>query len=70
MDGVQYENAEQLQARLKITSSTLYRWMKKGLPSIKVSRAHRFPVDEVDRWLRMHKMDTPHPNRGTKRSKP
>jgi len=70
MDGVQYETADQLKTRLRIGTSTLYRWIEKGLPSIKVSRSRRFPIVEVDRWLRMQKMTTPHPNRGTKRSKP
>jgi excisionase family DNA binding protein len=36
---------------LEISRSTVYRLMKKGMPSIMVGSVHRFPIDHVLKWL-------------------
>lgn len=37
---------------LMISRSTLVRWRKNGLPSIKVSKSVRFDKEEVKKWLK------------------
>jgi len=46
-----YETASQVCERLSISIPTLYRWMEKGLPSIKIGVARRFDPEAVDAWV-------------------
>ena len=37
---------------LEISRSTVYRLMAKGMPNIMVGSVHRFPIDQVLKWLK------------------
>jgi excisionase family DNA binding protein len=37
---------------LEISRSTIYRLMAKGMPNIKVGSVHRFPIEQVLKWLK------------------
>ena len=37
---------------LEISRSTVYRLMAKGMPNIMVGSMHRFPIEQVLRWLK------------------
>jgi excisionase family DNA binding protein len=37
---------------LEISRSTVYRLMAKGMPNIKVGSVHRFPIEQVLKWLK------------------
>jgi excisionase family DNA binding protein len=43
---------------LEISRSTVYRLMAKGMPSIKVGSVHRFPMEQVLKWLKENYGDT------------
>ena len=47
-----YLSTAELMAMLGISRSTVYRLMAKGMPNIMVGAVHRFPKDQVPRWLR------------------
>jgi excisionase family DNA binding protein len=36
---------------LKVSESTIDRWRKEGMPSIKVQRKVLFKQDDVEKWL-------------------
>ncbi len=46
--------AQQLADRLQLSRATIYALMREGLPSIRLGRARRFRVSDVDRWLDDH----------------
>jgi len=43
---------------LEISRSTVYRLMGKGMPNIMVGSVHRFPIEQVLKWLRMNYPNT------------
>ena len=47
----EYLNKKDLQGYLKISSATVDRLMKEGLPHVKLRRRVLFRVDLVDGWL-------------------
>ncbi|MEN6560099.1 MAG: helix-turn-helix domain-containing protein [Acidobacteriota bacterium] len=47
----EYLNKKDLQGYLKISSATVDRLMKEGLPHVKLRRRVLFRVDLIDRWL-------------------
>lgn len=47
----QYITTEELSQRLQVTRQTLNNWRKQGLPFIKIGRAVRFDMDEVNKWI-------------------
>lgn len=46
-----YFSTGQLMDYLKISRSTVYRLMAKGMPYLMVGSVHRFPRDRVVGWL-------------------
>jgi len=48
----QFLTSNQLCDWLMISRSTLTRWRKDGLPTMKVGRTIRFEKEEVKKWLR------------------
>lgn len=44
-------SAQQLADYLNVTRATVYNLMKRGLPSVKVGRARRFRLADVEAWL-------------------
>jgi excisionase family DNA binding protein len=51
METEKYLNTGQLMDCLKISRSTVYRLMAKGMPNIMVGSVDRFPRDQVVGWL-------------------
>ncbi len=51
MDTNNYLTMNDLMKRFKVTRATLYNWIKKGLPSIKVGGVRRFRESEVNDWV-------------------
>jgi excisionase family DNA binding protein len=43
-----------LMEMLDISRSTVYRLIAKGMPSITVGSVHRFPIEQVLKWLQMN----------------
>jgi predicted DNA-binding transcriptional regulator AlpA len=43
---------------LEISRSTVYRLMAKGTPNIMVRSVHRFPIEQVLKWLKKNYGDT------------
>lgn len=50
-DVEQYLSTGGLMEMLGISRSTVYRLMVKGLPNIMVGSVHRFPKEQVLKWL-------------------
>ena len=50
-DVEQYLGTSGLMHMLAISRSTVYRLMEKGLPNIMVGSVHRFPKEQVLKWL-------------------
>jgi excisionase family DNA binding protein len=46
-----YLSTGELGDMLRISRSTVYRLMAKGMPNIMVGSVHRFPKDQVLNWL-------------------
>jgi excisionase family DNA binding protein len=46
-----YETLGQLCERLHVSTPTVYLWIRKGMPSLKVGRLRRFKISDVNRWL-------------------
>lgn len=42
---------KELAEMLQVSSRTIMRWMKFGLPHIKIERTTRFDQDSVSEWL-------------------
>lgn len=42
---------KELQDLLGVSRRTIYRWIEKGLPKIKVENTLRFSKPEVEKWL-------------------
>ena len=47
-----YLNAKELCEKLKISETTLYRLLNKGMPVWKVNASNRFALEEVVEWLK------------------
>ena len=47
-----YLNAKELCEKLKISETTLYRLLNKGMPVLKVKSSNRFVLEEVVEWLK------------------
>ncbi len=47
-----YLNAKELCEKLKISETTLYRLLGKGMPVLKVNSSNRFVLEEVVEWLK------------------
>lgn len=47
-----YLNAKELCEKLKISETTLYRLLNKGMPVLKVNASNRFVLEEVVEWLK------------------
>lgn len=47
-----YLNAKELCEKLKISETTLYRLLNKGMPVLKVNASNRFALEEVVEWLK------------------
>lgn len=47
-----YLNAKELCENLKISETTLYRLLNKGMPVLKVNSSNRFVLEEVVEWLK------------------
>lgn len=43
---------KELSELLKVSKRTIDRYVKMGMPSIKASKAVRFEIDEVMKWLK------------------
>jgi len=50
-DMEQYLGTRELMEMLGISRSTVYRLMAKGMPNIMVGSVHRFPKEQVLKWL-------------------
>jgi excisionase family DNA binding protein len=50
-----YCTSKDLQDRLKVDRSTIYRWRKEGMPSEKWGYAVRFDYEAVLEWLKNKK---------------
>lgn len=48
-----YLSTGELMDMLSISRSTVYRLMAKGMPNIMVGSVHRFPKEQVLKWLEM-----------------
>jgi len=59
-----YETLGQLCDRLSVGSTTVYRWMEQGMPSLKVGGLRRFKVSDVNAWLD-EQGKTGHPEEGS-----
>jgi excisionase family DNA binding protein len=42
---------DDLAARWSICRAEVYRLLRQGLPSVKIGRARRIPIDEAEAWL-------------------
>ena len=51
----EYLTANEICEKLKISYTTLYRLVKKGLPYLKVGNQQRFVFEEVEQWLKERK---------------
>lgn len=49
----QYLSTGGLMEMLAISRSTVYRMMARGMPNIMVGSVHRFPKEQVLKWLEM-----------------
>ena len=47
-----YLNAKELCEKLKISETTLYRLLNKGMHVLKVNASNRFALEEVVEWLK------------------
>jgi excisionase family DNA binding protein len=47
-----YLSTRELMDMLSISRSTVYRLMAKGIPNIMVGSVHRFPIEQVFKWLK------------------
>jgi excisionase family DNA binding protein len=46
-------SVEEIAAYLGVQADTVYKWItRKGMPSHKVGRLHKFKAAEVDEWVR------------------
>lgn len=50
-DNMNYLSIKQLQEELSICRQTIYRWMDKGLPVIRIGGLVRFDAEEVKKWI-------------------
>ena len=48
---------KELQEKYSISRSTIDRWRREGMPSIKVGRGVRFDEETVDKWISEHKQN-------------
>jgi excisionase family DNA binding protein len=51
-DNEHYLSTGGLMEVLEISRSTVYRLMARGMPNIMVGSVHRFPIEQVLRWLK------------------
>jgi excisionase family DNA binding protein len=59
-----YLTIKELANHLKCSVRTVHSLIKKGIPSVKISRRiRRFKLDEVDRWLEAGGADRPKPRK-------
>ena len=42
---------------LRVSPRTLFGWRKKGLPYYRQGRVVRFKRDEIDAWMRTHRIE-------------
>ena len=54
-DSENYLTMNELIKHLKVTRTSINRWMNKGMPSVKLGTLRRFKVSEVENWLRNSK---------------
>jgi len=54
-DSENYLTMNELIKHLKVTRTSINRWMNKGMPSVKLGTLRRFKVSEVEDWLRNSK---------------
>jgi len=47
-----YLTMRELATYLNVARATIYRYMKIGLPSVKLGGVRRFKASEVDQWLK------------------
>lgn len=47
--------SKELQTIYSLSRSTIDRWRKEGMPSMKVGRSVRFDEDKVRRWIEKNK---------------
>lgn len=47
----EYLTKTEIAKLLKVSESTIDRWRKEGMPSIKIQRKVLFNQDEVEQWL-------------------
>lgn len=48
---MEYLNIKELQDTLGISRQTIYRWIAKGLPVIKVGGLVRFDAVDIKKWM-------------------
>ena len=54
----QYLNIAALAERLLVKRSTLYAWAEQGMiPYVKLGRLLRFDPDEIEAWLKKHRVE-------------
>jgi excisionase family DNA binding protein len=54
-DSENYLTMNELIKHLKVTRTSINRWINKGMPSVKLGTLRRFKVSEVENWLRNSK---------------
>jgi excisionase family DNA binding protein len=54
-DSENYLTMNELIKHLKVTRTSINRWMNKGMPSVKLGTLRRFKISEVENWLRNSK---------------
>ena len=59
MDPIQQEYFSPREAAkyLHVAERTLFGWRKKGLPYYRQGRVVRFKRDEIDAWMRTHRIE-------------
>lgn len=51
----EYVTIDELMRLLKIGRTTIHRWRKEGMPSIKIGRGVRFVLADVMAWIETNK---------------
>ena len=52
MNSVKFLTVEELAEMFKVHKNTVYNWVEKGLPHIKIDRIMRFDLDDVLKWAK------------------
>jgi excisionase family DNA binding protein len=46
-----YLTIEQVAELFKINRSTVYLWIDRGMPSVKIGKTRRFIKEEIEEWI-------------------